>query len=99
MMSGAMSNIHSLIGKYAHFFQNDGSTIQGHIATWKMKPEQNAVYQKARPVSYALRELLDKEIYRLESSGVLYRVDNSDNSPTVNVPKLKKRQDVCAYMW
>ena len=30
------------------------------------------------------------EIYRLESAGVLYRVDNSElASPTVNVPKMK----------
>ena len=71
-MSGATSNIHSLMSKYAYLFQSDGSTIQGHTTTLKLKPEQNAVYQKARPVTYALRELVEKEIDPLESYGVLY---------------------------
>ena len=48
------------------------------------------MYQKAQHVPYALRELTEKEIDRLDSSGVLYRVHNSEwASLTVNVPKLQ----------
>ena len=90
VMSGATSDMHQLMGKYAHLFRNDGSTIQRHTETLKLKPEQNPVYQKVRPVPYALRELVENEIDRLESAGVLYRFDNSEwASPTENVPKME----------
>ncbi|KAK2141101.1 hypothetical protein LSH36_1163g00001 [Paralvinella palmiformis] len=40
---------------------------------------------------YPRRELVEKEIDRLESSGLLYQVNNSEwASPTVNVPELKR---------
>ena len=90
VMSGATSEMHQLMGKYAHMFRNNGSTILGHTATLKPKPEQNPVHQKARPVLYALRGLVENEIDRLESAGMLYMSDNSEwASPTVNVPKMK----------
>jgi len=59
VMSGTMSDIHILIGKYAHLFWSNGSTIQGHTATLKLKPQQNPVYKEA---PYARREFVEKDM-------------------------------------
>ena len=59
MLSEATSDMHKLMGKCAHLFRNDGSTIRRHSATLKLKPEKNPVYQKARPVTYALMDFVE----------------------------------------
>ena len=96
MVSGATSDMHKL-GNYTHLFRNDGSTIQGHTETLKLKPEQNPVNQEVGLVPYAIRELMEDEIDKLESVVMLYRVNNSEwASPTVKVSKMKNgKMSVC----
>jgi hypothetical protein len=88
---GTPSDLHRLLKTNAELFENDGATIKGHAASLKLKSDHHPVYQKARPVPYAIQELVEAEIARLEKSGILYPVPCSDwASPTVNVVKIKQ---------
>ena len=60
-------------------------------AILKIKPNVTPKFHKARPVPYALRELVTKELDILESEGVIKTVTNSDwGSPIVPVLKGNK---------
>ena len=53
-----------------------------------MKEDSKPIFCKARPVPYALKPKVDEELKRLESEGVITKVDRSDwASPIVVVPK------------
>ena len=60
-------------------------------AILKIKPNVTPIFHKARPVPYALIELVTKELDRLESEGVIETVTHSDwSSPIVPVLKGNK---------
>ena len=53
-----------------------------------MKPDARPKFCKARPVPYALQEAVEAECNRLESEGIVERVEFSESAtPIVHVPK------------
>ena len=53
-----------------------------------MKPDAQPKSCKARPVPYALQEAVDAEYHRLESKGIVEKVEFSEwATPMVHVPK------------
>ena len=53
-----------------------------------MKPDAQPKFCKARPVPYALQEAVDAEYHRLESEGIVEKVEFSEwATPMVHVPK------------
>ena len=53
-----------------------------------MKPDARPKFCKARPVPYALQEAVEAEYNRLESEGIVERVEFSEwATPMVHVPK------------
>ena len=67
-MHGATNDkLSTLLLKYESIFQAaPGDCIQGFEASLKLKPDQQPVFQKARPVPYAMREIVEAELDRLE---------------------------------
>ena len=69
-------------------FQPGLGTIKGITAKLEMKHDAQPKFCKARPVPYALQEAVEAEYSRLESEGIVERVEFSDwATPMVHVPK------------
>ena len=70
--------------------------IEGFKATLKLKDNAKPIFCKARPVPFAMKEEIDKELDTLEAGGKIYKVDHSEwTSPTVNIPKSNGRVRIC----
>ncbi|XP_060076455.1 uncharacterized protein LOC132556083 [Ylistrum balloti] len=56
-----------------------------------MKPEAQPIFRQARPVLFALKEPLGKELTKLHNGGIISRVDQGDWATLlVGVPKSDK---------
>ena len=61
-----------------------------------LKPDTTPVFKKPRPVPFTLRDTLSQELDRLESDGIVEKVDHSDwASPIVQVPKGVGKIRIC----
>ena len=90
------TNLDELSTTYKELFQQDNGGIRGFKASLKLKANVKPVYQKSRPVPYAIRDVVAKEYERLIKSDILYEVDHSDwASPAVHVQKGDKSIRVC----
>ncbi|XP_021340098.1 uncharacterized protein K02A2.6-like [Mizuhopecten yessoensis] len=88
--------VEELKSKYSHLFQKDVGTIKHFKAHIHIDPSAKPIFCKARPVPFALRESLEKELDRLESQGIISKVDRSDwATPIVIVPKTDKSIRLC----
>ncbi|XP_040061407.1 uncharacterized protein K02A2.6-like [Ixodes scapularis] len=69
-------------------FEPGYGAIKRFKGSLRLKADANPVFCKARPVPYALREQVEKELADLEKAGVIYRVKHSTwATPVVIVPK------------
>ena len=65
-------------------------------ASLTLKENAQPKFCKARPVPYALKERVEKELERLESEGIIQKVDHSDwATPIVAVPKGDNSVRIC----
>lgn len=78
----------SLREKYAGVFSPTLGAIKNYEAQIVLKPGASPVFCRARPVPFALREAVEKQLDELEKHGVVTRVSHSDwATPLVVVPK------------
>lgn len=82
-----------LLEEYKDVFGTDLGTVRGTTA--KIHVEENAQpkYYKARPVSFALRDKISKELERLETNGTIEKVQYSEWAAPI-VPRLKEDNTV-----
>ena len=57
-------------------FRDELGTISGFTATLNLRPDSKPVFCKPRPVPFALKEALGKELDRLETAGILEKVSH-----------------------
>ncbi len=85
-----------ILETHKQLFDVGMSTIKGFRAHMSMKEGAEPIFHKARPVPYALRDRVQKEIERLVTEGILTKVESSDwASPIVVVPKTDGSLHIC----
>ncbi|XP_062532877.1 uncharacterized protein K02A2.6-like [Bombyx mori] len=82
-----------ILNKHNEVFRAGLGTYRGEPVNIHLKPGAVPRFMKARPVPYAIKERVEKEINRLEAEGVLRPVTFSEWATPV-VPIVKKNGDV-----
>ena len=89
-------NVQELLQKYSQIFTAESGKVKGMKASLTLKENAQPKFCKARPVPYALKERVEKELDRLESEGITQKVDHSDwATPIVAVPKGDNSVRIC----
>ena len=89
-------NVQELLQKYSQIFTAESGKVKGMKASLTLKENAQPKFCKARPVPYALKERVEKELDRLESEGIIQKVDHSDwATPIVAVPKGDNSVRIC----
>ena len=88
----------NILKRHDKVFNKGLGTIKGFKADIKLQDDAKSVFCKARPVPYALRQKAEEELHRLESQGVVKKVERSDwASPIVCVPKKDGSIRICGH--
>ena len=89
-------NLQDILKKYKSVFTEQPGKVKGVQATLTLKENAQPKFCKARPVPYALKERVEKELERLENEGIIQKVDHSDwATPIVAVPKGDSTVRIC----
>ena len=56
------TKVDQLLSNHKHLFETSGEGTKGFKATLKQKRNQQALFQKAGPVPYSMREVVEEEL-------------------------------------
>lgn len=85
-----------ITGKYAPTFQQKVGKIPKVQAKLELRPNAKPIALKARNMILALKKPVEEELTRLESEGIISKVETSDwASPLVVVPKPNNQVRLC----
>lgn len=85
--------IEHLKERYAEIFKVELGTVKGVTATLHLKENAKPVFQRARPVPYAIRPAVEKELKRMEEEGIIEVSEWA--TPIVSVPRTDGSVRVC----
>ena len=95
-MSKGPSKVETLVQKYPEVFQSGLGTMNSFKAHLHMKEGVKPKFCRPRPVPFAIKELVGKELDRLEEAGIVVKEDYSEwAAPIVPVPKRDGSIRVC----
>ena len=80
--------LEGILQKRAELFEEGLGTPQGTKAKIHVDPTATPIFHKARPVSYALREKIERDLEKLERAGTIEPVQYSKWATTI-VPVMK----------
>ena len=90
------SGLDTLLQKYDGIFQEEIGTMNVIRADLKVRENATPRFHRPRQIPFALKEPVERELKRLETSGILKRVTHSEwAAPIVSVPKKDGRVRVC----
>ena len=82
------TTLHQLIMRYSKVFQSETGTMQGVQVHLTLREGATPRFFRPRPVPFAMRERVGRELDRLEECEILHKVDHSEwAAPVVPVPK------------
>ena len=88
--------IEALMQTYKNVFVEELGQMKTFEAILQLKPGAKPKFCKARPVPFALKAAIDRELDRLESEGILEKVSYSEwAAPIVPVPKQEGNIRLC----
>lgn len=83
-----VTQVEALQKKYKDMFASNLGTIQHLHAHLKVKEGAKPVFHRPRPVPFAIKGAIEKELDRLEEEGIVEKVSRSEwAAPIVPVPK------------
>ena len=90
------TELEHLLRKYGDVFNNELGTLNGIKATLVVRENATPKFFKPRSVPYAIRGAIERDLERLESLGVIEKVNYSDwAAPIVPVPKADGSVRIC----
>ena len=94
-------SLESVLEKFPAVFQEGLGTLVGFKAKIYVDPTAKPKFHRARSVPYALREMVDQELQRLQQEGTCEPVEMSEwAAPIVTVLKQdKKHVRICGDFW
>ena len=95
-MLPSQRSLAGLLETYKEIFADELGTIQPYKAKLIVAPTAVPKYHRPRSVPFAMKSAVEEELNRLESTGVLERVEVADwAAPIVAVPKKDGRVRIC----
>ena len=98
LMSAKSSSqaVEEMTRKYPEVFQEGLGTMKHVHAHLSLREGANPRFCRPRPIPFAIKETVSRELDRLEATGILRKVDHSDwAAPIVPVPKKDGTIRVC----
>ena len=90
------TGVESLLQKYDELFRDELGTLKGITARLVVDENATPKFFKPRPVPYAIRGAIEQDLDRLESLGVLEKINHSEwAAPIVPVPKADGSIRIC----
>ena len=62
--------LQDVLDRYSEVFRDELGTVRGTAAKIQLEPGTQPVFQKARPVPFALRKKVEAELERLKQLGI-----------------------------
>ena len=91
-----LGSLNTLMRKYQQLFSKGLGKVEPYRVSLQVQPGAKPRFFKPRPVPFAIKDAVGKELDTLEKEGILRKVTNSDwAAPIVAVPKKDGRFRIC----
>ena len=87
------ARVNSLVNQHRVIFEPGIGKLNAPPATFRIKPDSQPIFIKARPIPFALKDKVKAELTRLEQQDIISPVKFSDYATPI-VPVLKRNGDV-----
>ncbi|KAL0151789.1 hypothetical protein M9458_052940 [Cirrhinus mrigala] len=92
----SVTSLSDVLEKHRELFGDGYGKITDFKAKVRVQEGTHPIFHKPRPVPYALKDAVEKELDRLERNGIISQVGRSDwAAPIVVVPKKDKTVRLC----
>ena len=87
-LENASAKVNVLLKKYEEVFKGELGTIKSFRAKLHVKKDAYPVFLKPRSVPFAMKQMIEKELQRLEAEGIIEKISHSKwAAPVVPVQK------------